>query len=308
MSASQPSPPMLESNVSGLTRIHQGKVRDIYGIDDRHMLIVTTDRLSAFDVIMPDPIPGKGSMLTRISYFWFDKTRHIVPNHLAEMPLAQAVPDTNERAALADRSMIVKRLRALPIEAVVRGYLIGSGWRDYQETGAVCGITLPAGLRQADRLDTPIFTPATKAAMGDHDENISYERLIELIGGQLAEQVRATALALYGFAAEHALARGIIIADTKFEFGLDEGGRLTLIDEVLTPDSSRFWPVDTYRPGSSPPSFDKQFVRDYLETLDWDKRAPGPRLPADIIEKTARKYQEALRRLMSAAIPAAKSS
>jgi phosphoribosylaminoimidazole-succinocarboxamide synthase len=215
------------------------------------------------------------------------------------MPLAQAVPDAQERAALADRSMVVKRLRALPIEAVVRGYLIGSGWRDYQETGAVCGIALPPGLRQADRLHTPIFTPATKAEIGDHDENISYERLIELVGDELAGQVRTTALALYSFAAEHALARGIIIADTKFEFGLDETGRLTLIDEVLTPDSSRFWPVDTYRPGGSPPSFDKQFVRDYLETLDWDKRAPGPRLPADIIEKTSQKYQEALRRLMS---------
>jgi len=289
---------MLESRISNLARIHQGKVRDIYGIDEQYLLIVTTDRLSAFDVVLPDPIPGKGSVLTRISRFWFDKTRHIVPNHLTAISLEQVVPQEAERAALADRSMVVKRLRALPIEAVVRGYLIGSGWRDYQHTGAVCGISLPTGLRQADRLPEPIFTPATKAAIGDHDENIGYERVVELIGGGLAEQVRSTALALYDFAARHALARGIIIADTKFEFGLDDAGRLTLIDEALTPDSSRFWPVDTYEPGISPPSFDKQFVRDYLETLDWDKRAPGPHLPADIVRKTAAKYTEALRLLV----------
>ena len=288
---------MIQSQLKGLQRIHQGKVRDIYAVDDAHLLIVTTDRLSAFDVVMPDPIPGKGSVLTRISRFWFDKTQHIVPNHLTDYPLERAVIDPAERAPLMDRSMVVKRLRALPIEAVVRGYLIGSGWRDYQQTGAVCGIALPPGLLQADRLPEPLFTPATKAELGAHDENIAYEQVVALIGRGLAEQVRAAALALYSFAAAHARARGIIIADTKFEFGVDEAGHLTLIDEALTPDSSRFWPVDTYMPGSSPPSFDKQFVRDYLETLDWDKRAPGPRLPADIIARTSEKYAEALRRL-----------
>jgi phosphoribosylaminoimidazole-succinocarboxamide synthase len=288
---------MFESKVPGLERIHQGKVRDIYAIDPEHMLIVTTDRLSAFDVVLPDPIPGKGSVLTRISRFWFDKTRHIVPNHLADYPLERAVPNTAERAPLSDRSMVVRRLKALPIEAVVRGYLIGSGWRDYQETSAVCGIALPRGLRQADRLAEPIFTPASKAELGAHDENITYDRMVSLIGRGLAEQVRAIALSLYAFAAEHARSRGIIIADTKFEFGTDPAGRLTLIDEALTPDSSRFWPVDTWQPGTSPPSFDKQFVRDYLETLPWNKRAPGPRLPPEIIEKTATNYAEALRRL-----------
>jgi phosphoribosylaminoimidazole-succinocarboxamide synthase len=290
---------MLESHVPSLQRIHQGKVRDIYAVDEQHMLIVTTDRLSAFDVVMPDPIPGKGRVLTQISSFWFERTRHIVPNHLADYPLARAVPDPAERAPLEERSMVVRRLKALPIEAVVRGYLIGSGWKDYQQTGAVCGIALPAGLRQADRLPEPIFTPATKAALGAHDENIDYDRVVALIGRGLAEQVRATALALYAFAVAHAQARGIIIADTKFEFGVDEAGRLTLIDEVLTPDSSRFWPADTWRPGTSPPSFDKQYVRDYLETLDWPKRPPGPKLPPEIIARTSEKYAEALRRLTS---------
>lgn len=290
---------MLESHVPSLERIHQGKVRDIYALDEQHMLIVTTDRLSAFDVVMPDPIPGKGRVLTRISNFWFERTRHIVPNHLADYPLARAVPDAAERAPLEERSIVVRRLRALPIEAVVRGYLIGSGWKDYQQTGAVCGIALPAGLRQADRLPEPIFTPATKAELGAHDENIPYERVVALVGRGLAEQVRATALALYAFAVAHALTRGIIIADTKFEFGVDEAGRLTLIDEALTPDSSRFWPADTYQPGTSPPSFDKQYVRDYLETLDWAKRAPGPKLPPDVIARTSEKYAEALRRLTS---------
>ena len=290
---------MLESHVPSLQRIHQGKVRDIYAVDAQHMLIVTTDRLSAFDVVMPDPIPGKGRVLTRISNFWFERTRHIVPNHLADYALERAVPDAAERAPLEERSIVVRRLRALPVEAVVRGYLIGSGWKDYEQTGAVCGIALPTGLRQADRLPEPIFTPATKADMGAHDENIAYERVVALIGRGLAEQVRATALALYAFAVAHAQARGIIIADTKFEFGVDEAGRLTLIDEALTPDSSRFWPADTYRPGSSPPSFDKQYVRDYLETLDWPKRPPGPKLPPDIIARTSEKYAEALRRLTS---------
>jgi phosphoribosylaminoimidazole-succinocarboxamide synthase len=293
------SAPMLESRLSALKRIHQGKVRDIYAVDEQHLLIVTTDRLSAFDVVLPDPIPGKGSVLTRISQFWFEKTAHIIPNHLTDYPLERAVPDRTERDSIVDRSMVVKRLRALPIEAVVRGYLIGSGWRDYQETGQVCGIALPAGLQQGGRLPEPIFTPANKAELGAHDENIDYEHVVTLIGRGLAEQVRATALSLYAFAAEHALARGIIIADTKFEFGMDAAGHLTLMDEALTPDSSRFWPVDTYQPGNSPPSFDKQFVRDYLETLDWNKSAPGPHLPADIIAKTSEKYAEALRRLAS---------
>ena len=290
---------MLESHVPSLQRIHQGKVRDIYAVDAQHMLIVTTDRLSAFDVVMPDPIPGKGRVLTQISNFWLERTKHIVPNHLADYPLARAVPDAAERAPLEERSIVVRRLKALPIEAVVRGYLIGSGWKDYQSSGAVCGIALPAGLRQADRLPEPIFTPATKAEMGSHDENISYERVVALVGRGLAEQVRATALSLYAFAVEHALKRGIIIADTKFEFGVDEAGRLTLIDEALTPDSSRFWPADTYRPGTSPPSFDKQYVRDYLETLDWPKRPPAPKLPPEIVARTSEKYAEALPRLTS---------
>jgi phosphoribosylaminoimidazole-succinocarboxamide synthase len=288
---------MHESHLTGLDRLHQGKVRDIYAVDDRHMLIVTTDRLSAFDVVLPDPIPGKGQVLTRISNFWFGKTRHIVPNHLSDVPLERAVPDPAERALVADRAMVVRRLKALPVEAVVRGYLIGSGWKDYQATGRVCGIELPAGLRVADRLPRPLFTPATKAERGQHDENVAYEVIESAIGASLAAQVRDTAIALYEFAAAYALARGIIIADTKFEFGVDESGRLVLIDEALTPDSSRFWPVDTYAPGSSPPSFDKQFVRDYLETLDWDKTPPAPHLPAEVIAKTSEKYREALRRL-----------
>ena len=298
------SPPMHESRLEGLNRIHQGKVRDIYEIpgDPRHMLIVTTDRLSAFDVVLPDPIPGKGRVLTSISNFWFARTGHIVPNHLAaaaHADLTQIVPGAADRARLADRAMVVRRLKALPVEAVVRGYLIGSGWKDYQRTGEVCSIRLPAGLRIADRLPEPIFTPSTKAPKGQHDENVGFGEIAALIGTDLAAQVRDTAIALYEFAAAHALARGIIIADTKFEFGIDteHGGRLTLIDEALTPDSSRFWPVDTYAPGTSPPSFDKQFVRDYLETLDWNKTAPGPKLPAEVIDKTAGKYEEALRRL-----------
>ena len=291
------SPPMHESDLPGLRRLHQGKVRDIYAVDDRHMLIVTTDRLSAFDVVLPDPIPGKGQVLTRISNFWFERTRHIVPNHLADYPLERAVTDAQQRAQVADRAVVVRRLDALPVEAVVRGYLIGSGWKDYGRTGEVCGIRLPPGLKLADRLPQPIFTPSTKAARGQHDENVSFAEIEARIGASLAAQVRDTALALYDFAAAHARARGIIIADTKFEFGVDESGRLTLIDEALTPDSSRFWPVDTYSPGSSPPSFDKQFVRDYLETLDWNKAPPAPHLPADVIRRTSEKYQEALRRL-----------
>ena len=291
---------MSESHLKSLTRLHQGKVRDLYSVDDKSMLIVTTDRLSAFDVILPDPIPGKGRALTEISKFWFAKTAHIVPNHLTHRDLGDIITDPNERALIADRSLIVKKLKALPIEAVVRGYLIGSGWKDYQATGSVCGIQLPSGLRQADKLPAPIFTPTTKAPVGTHDENINFDQVIQTVGAPLAEQIRSTAIALYEFAAAYALERGIIIADTKFEFGVDEAGQLVLIDEALTPDSSRFWPVDTYQPGSSPPSFDKQFVRDYLETLDWNKRSPGPSLPAEIIQRTSEKYQEGLRRLIPA--------
>ncbi len=293
------SPPMLQSFVPGLQRLHQGKVRDIYAIDEQHMLIVTTDRLSAFDVVLPDPIPGKGRVLTEISRFWFDRTRQIVPNHIADMPLDAVIEDRAVWSTLADRSMVVRRLRALPIEAVVRGYLIGSGWKDYQASGQVCGIKLPPGLRQADRLPEPIFTPSTKAAIGTHDENIGFDEVVRTVGAELASQVRDTAITLYRHAADYALSRGIIIADTKFEFGADAAGRLTLIDEALTPDSSRFWPVDTYRPGTSPPSFDKQYVRDYLETLNWNKQSPGPQLPAEVIARTAEKYNEALRRLTS---------
>jgi phosphoribosylaminoimidazole-succinocarboxamide synthase len=291
------SPPLLEAQLKSLERIHQGKVRDIYAVDAEHLLIVTTDRLSAFDVVLPDPIPGKGSVLTRISRFWFDRTQRLIRNHLTTFPLERAVPDPVERAAIADRSMVVRKLKALPIEAVVRGYIIGSGWKDYQQTGMVSGITLPTGLRQAERLPEPIFTPTTKAPAGTHDESISFDGVVNILGRGLAEQVRAAALTLFSSAAEYALTRGIIIADTKFEFGLDEAGHLTLIDEALTPDSSRFWPVDTWQPGISPPSFDKQFVRDYLETLSWNKRPPAPHLPPDIIAKTAEKYAEALRRL-----------
>ena len=288
---------MFETSLRGLKLLHRGKVRDVYEADAKHLLIVTSDRLSAFDVILPDPIPGKGQVLHGISDFWFERTRHIVPNHASSLKLDALVSDPAERALLAGRAAIVQRLEALPIEAVVRGYLIGSGWKDYQRTGAICGIELPKGLRQADALPEPIFTPATKAAAGAHDENISFAECAQLIGPERAAQVRDTAIAIYRFAAAHARARGIIIADTKFEFGIDAKGQLTLIDEVLTPDSSRFWPAATWRPGASPPSFDKQFVRDYLETLDWDKRAPGPRLPAEILARTAEKYREALARL-----------
>jgi len=288
---------VFHSTVTGLELIHRGKVRDIYAIDVEHMLIVTTDRLSAFDVVLPDPIPDKGRVLTQISSFWFARTGQIVPNQLANLPLESVIRVRAELAQLSDRSVVVRRLKALPLEAVVRGYLIGSGWKDYQRTGEVCGMALPEGLRMADRLPAPIFTPATKAPSGQHDENIGFEAASDLIGRTLAEQVRDTAIAIYQFAADHARTRGIIIADTKFEFGLDSRDELVLIDEVLTPDSSRFWPADTWQPGSSPPSFDKQFVRDFLETLDWNKKTPGPRLPAAIIQKTSEKYREALHRL-----------
>jgi phosphoribosylaminoimidazole-succinocarboxamide synthase len=295
------APSLYRSELSGLTKIRAGKVRDLYELDADTMLIVTTDRLSAFDVVLPDPIPDKGRVLNGISNFWFEKTQHLVPNHLTGRELTGVVRNADERALLAGRAVIVRRLTALPIEAVVRGYLIGSGWKDYQQSGSVCGIGLPAGLQLAQALPQPLFTPATKAASGAHDENIGFEEVARLIGAQLAAAVRDTALALYGFAAEHARRRGIIIADTKFEFGVDAAGRLTLIDEALTPDSSRFWPADTYRVGASPPSFDKQFVRDYLETLDWNKQAPGPKLPAEVIARTSDKYREALTRLTGAA-------
>ena len=288
---------VFRTSLRGLQKLHEGKVRDIYSAGADALLIVTSDRLSAFDVVLPDPIPGKGQVLNEISNFWFERTRHIVPNHLTGRSVTDLVSDPADRAALAGRSVIVQRLKALPLEAVVRGYLIGSGWKDYQSTGRVSGVVLPANLPQAARLPTPVFTPATKAAAGEHDENISFAQAEELIGGPLAARVRDTALALYRFAAAHALSRGIIIADTKFEFGVDDSGTLTLIDEAITPDSSRFWPADTYRSGMSPPSFDKQFVRDYLETLDWNKKAPGPKLPAEIIARTSEKYREALTRL-----------
>ena len=288
---------LYQSDLKSLPLVYRGKVRDVYGVGDDKLLIVTTDRLSAFDVVMPEPIPGKGAVLTAVSNFWFARMRDVVPNHLVDMKLEQVLPDTAERAQVEGRAIVVRKLKALPVEAIVRGYLIGSGWKDYQKTGVVCGIELPAGLRQADRLPEPIYTPSTKAEIGTHDENIDFDRTVQLIGRELAEQVRDVSLRIYREAAEYALARGIIIADTKFEFGLDDNGKLILIDEALTPDSSRFWPVDQYQPGASPPSFDKQFVRDYLETLDWDKTPPGPRLPAEVTQKTAEKYREAQQRL-----------
>ncbi len=286
---------LFESTVAGLDRIYRGKVRDIYSVDDDHLLIVTTDRLSAYDVIMPDPVPGKGQVLTRISNFWFEMMEDLIPNHLTDRKLNSIIDDNESRQPLEQRSIVTRRLRPLPIEAVVRGYLIGSGWRDYQQTGQVCGIDLPPGLEQAGKLPQTLFTPATKADAGDHDENISFETVQQMIGDDLAEQVRAVSIRIYERAAEYALGRGIIIADTKFEFGQDDQGQLYIIDEILTPDSSRFWPLSGYRTGISPPSFDKQFVRDYLDTLDWDKTAPGPRLPPEIIQRTGDKYREVLR-------------
>ena len=288
---------LYESTLKSLPLLARGKVRDVYSVDDKHLLMVTTDRLSAFDVVLPDPIPGKGAVLTAVSNFWFRRTRDIIPNHLTELSLAEVLPDKHERAEVDGRAVVVRKLRSLPVEAIVRGYLIGSGWVDYQKTGQVCGIPLAAGLQLADRLSEAIFTPSTKAEVGDHDENIDFEKTRELLGDELAAQVRDVSLEIYTSCAGYALKRGIIIADTKFEFGLDDEDRLVLIDEVLTPDSSRFWPAATYAPGSSPASFDKQFVRDYLETLDWDKTSPGPLLPAGVIEKTAEKYREAQERL-----------
>jgi phosphoribosylaminoimidazole-succinocarboxamide synthase len=291
------SAPLFESHLRGLKKIHQGKVRDIYDVDAEHLLIVTTDRLSAFDVVLPDPIPYKGEVLTQISLFWFAKTRHMIANHLSNLRVEEVVSDDRERAQLAGRAMVVKKLAPLPIEAVVRGYLIGSGFKDYKLHGSVCGITLPAGLQMADRLPEPLFTPASKAPAGHHDENIDYDAMVRVVGREFAARVRSVALDVYRFAADHARARHIIIADTKFEFGVDKAGNLLLIDEALTPDSSRFWPTESYRPGISPPSFDKQFVRDYLESLPWNKKPPAPHLPPEVLARTSDNYREALRLL-----------
>ena len=288
---------LYETSLKSLKLRHRGKVRDIYDIDDRHMLIVTTDRLSAFDVVLPEPIPGKGAVLTAMSNFWFARTRSLIPNQVADIPLEQVLKDPTERAQVAGRAVVVKKLKALPIEAIVRGYLVGSGWKEYKKQGTVCGIPLPSGLKEADKLPQPIFTPSTKAAVGQHDENIDFDKAAALIGREQATKVRDAALRVYKECADYALTRGIIIADTKFEFGVDDKGTLTLIDEVLTPDSSRFWPADQYKPGANPPSYDKQYVRDWLEASGWNKKPPAPKLPAEVREKTAEKYREALKRL-----------
>ncbi len=286
-----------QSELPGLDLIHRGKVRDVYALPGNELLIVASDRLSAFDVVLPDPIPGKGEMLCQISNFWFAKTAHLMPNHLTGRDVAQVLPAGTDLALYAKRAVVAKKLKPVPIEAIARGYLIGSGWKDYQRTGRVSGIRLPDGLRQAQQLAEPIFTPSTKAAVGAHDENIGFDAVVATIGADLAEQVRAATLSIYRYAADYAAQRGILIADTKLEFGTDENGRLRVMDEMLTPDSSRFWPADTYAVDCSPPSYDKQFVRDYLETLDWNKTAPGPHVPAPIIEATRAKYAEALQRL-----------
>jgi phosphoribosylaminoimidazole-succinocarboxamide synthase len=289
-----------ESNLTSLKLLHRGKVRDLYEVDADHLLIVQTDRLSAFDVILPTPIPGKGKVLTAVSNFWFKKLGHVIPNHLSGIDPESVVKTEAEKAQVLGRAFVTKKLKPLPIEAIVRGYLVGSGWKDYKKTGAVCGIQLPAGMQEAQKLPQPLFTPSTKAAVGDHDENISFEETKKLLGADMAEQVKNATLALYTQAAEYALTRGIIIADTKFEFGVDAAGKLYLIDEALTPDSSRFWPADQYKVGSNPPSFDKQFVRDWLESSGWNKQPPAPQVPADVLQKTADKYREAQRLLTGA--------
>ena len=299
---------LLDSDLPGLPLRHRGKVRDVFDLPAERLppdardhgpllLMVATDRLSAFDVVLPDPIPGKGEMLCQISNFWFAQTAHILPNHLTGIDVAAVLPEGVDAALYAKRAVVTKKLRPVPVEAIARGYLIGSGWKDYQRTGRVSGIALPDGLRQAEQLPEPIFTPSTKAAVGDHDENIDFDTMVRTVGGELAEQVRDATLRLYRHAADYAAQRGILLADTKFEFGTDADGRLYVMDEMLTPDSSRYWPADEYAVGISPPSYDKQFVRDYLETLDWDKTAPGPRLPQDVIDRTRAKYAEALQRL-----------
>ncbi len=289
-----------ESNLTSLKFLHRGKVRDLYEVDADHLLIVQTDRLSAFDVILPTPIPGKGEVLTAVSNFWFKKLGQVIPNHLSGIDPESVVKTEAERAQVRGRSFVTKKLKPLPIEAIVRGYLVGSGWKDYKKTGAVCGIQLPAGLQEAQKLPQPLFTPSTKAAVGEHDENISFEEAKKLLGAEMAEQVKSATLALYTQAADYALTRGIIIADTKFEFGTDATGKLYLIDEALTPDSSRFWPADQYKVGSNPPSFDKQFVRDWLESSGWNKQPPAPQVPADVLQRTADKYREAQRLLTGA--------
>ncbi|WP_425493903.1 phosphoribosylaminoimidazolesuccinocarboxamide synthase [Dyella silvatica] len=288
---------LLQSNLPGLDLIHRGKVRDVYALPGNRLLIVATDRLSAFDVVLPDPIPGKGEMLTQISNFWFGKTAHLMPNHLLDVPLAEVLPAGTDLALYEKRAVVTRRLKPVPVEAIARGYLIGSGWKDYLASGSLCGISLPAGLKQAQQLAEPIFTPSTKAAVGDHDENVSFDAVIAAVGTDLAEQVRTATLTIYQWAAAYAAERGIIIADTKLEFGTDEQGTLYVMDEMLTPDSSRFWPAEEYRIGISPPSYDKQFVRDYLEAQGWNKQAPGPHVPAEVISGTAAKYAEALQRL-----------
>ena len=286
-----------QSNLPGLELIHRGKVRDVYALDEQRLLMVATDRLSAFDVVMPNPIPGKGEMLTQISNFWFGKTAHLIPNHLLDVPLAEVLPPGTDLALYAKRAVVTRRLKPVPVEAIARGYLIGSGWKDYQKTGAVCGIALPAGLRQAQQLPEPIFTPSTKAAVGDHDENVSFDAVVNLVGRELAGKVRDATLAIYKWAAAYAAGRGIILADTKFEFGIDADGKLYVMDEMLTPDSTRYWPADSYQVGISPPSYDKQFVRDWLEAQGWNKSPPGPVIPDEVIARTAAKYGEALERL-----------
>jgi phosphoribosylaminoimidazole-succinocarboxamide synthase len=293
------SAPMLQSDLKSLPLIHRGKVRDLYALGEDRLLVIQTDRLSAFDVILPTPIPGKGEVLTALSLFWFERLRHILPHHLTGVE-PESVVTPAERAQVAGRAMVVHRFQPLMIEAVVRGYLAGSAWKDYQASGAVCGIVLPAGLKEAQQLPRPIFTPATKAPAGSHDENVDFEQAQAIVGAERAERVRDYAIRLYTEAAAYAASRGIVIADTKFEFGVDAAGAIHLIDEALTPDSSRFWPADEYRVGINPPSFDKQFVRDWLETQPWNKKAPAPALPPDILERTAGKYAEALRRLTAA--------
>lgn len=288
---------LLEADLPGLERVHRGKVRDVFALDDARLLMVASDRLSAFDVVLPDPIPGKGEILTQLSNAWFARTAELVPNHLLPESAVAALPPGVDAALYAERSVVVRRLAPLPVEAIARGYLIGSGWKDYQASGRVSGVALRPGLAMAEQLPEPIFTPSTKAAAGAHDENIGFDALVALVGGDLAERVRSATLAIYGFAAEFARRRGILIADTKLEFGLDVDGTLRVMDEMLTPDSSRFWDASRYRPGQSPPSFDKQFVRDHLETLDWDKCAPGPHLPQAVIDGTVARYREAQARL-----------
>ena len=289
---------LFQSEIDSLSLLNRGKVRDIYDVDADHLMIVTSDRISAFDVVLPDPIPGKGNVLTTVSNFWFARTGNLIANHLTGRSLDSIGLSDDEARQLEGRAIVVRKLKPLPVEAIVRGYIIGSGWKDYQLSGAVCGIELPAGLQQAQQLPEPIFTPSTKAEAGEHDENISFAETVELLGADLAEKVRTLSLTIYQQAAEYAAERGIIIADTKLEFGFDRNSELYLIDEVLTPDSSRFWPADSYSTGISPPSFDKQYVRDYLETLDWNKQAPGPALPEEVVRQTAAKYREAQDRLL----------